>query len=353
MDVKHYVGDDMRDIMDQIRTEMGSDAIILHTGKTRKKGLKGWFSKPLIEVVAAHDRTANDKQNDADSRRLQAMELQLSGLHSAIERLADIKQNQSTAEINPTYSKYIDILSAHDVNPDIASEIMDKAMAIYKGGDMQRCIEDVIKEYLGQPIPISLDNGRQSVIIFLGPTGVGKTTTLAKLAAYYGIQLGKKAALITADTYRIAAVEQLRTYSDIMQLPLSVVYSSNELKQEIGRYSDADIIMIDTPGRSPNDIDGINDIKDLIKASEPTDVFLLVSASFNYAACQRLWQRFGDIKDIRLLFTKLDETDCWGAILNMRHISRRPLSYITDGQVVPDDIKVVDVDAVAAKIVRD
>jgi len=352
MDIKHYIGDNVKDIMDQIKAEMGPDAIILHKGKMRKKGIKGLFSKPMIEIVAAYDKAVNENVNVLDNRRFQAMEFQLNKLNATIEQLANA--NNNPAIINNAYSTYVEMLCSNGVDTVLATEIVDKAAALSsQKADICKNMRAIIKEYLGEPVPINLDNDVKNVIIFLGSTGVGKTTTLAKLAAYYGIQLNKKLALITTDTYRIAAVEQLRTYSEIMQLPLSVAYSLDELAAQIAYYKGYDMIMIDTPGRSPKDIEGIDYIKKIVKISEPTDVFLLINASTNYNACKRLWGRFSDINDIRLLFTKLDETDSLGTILNMRHLSNRPLSYVTNGQVVPDDICVVDVDSIANGIVRE
>lgn len=351
MEVKRYVGSDMKDIMNQIRSEMGSDAVILHTGKTRSRGLKGWFSRPLIEVIAARDHAVGIRA-DIDNSRLRSMEIQLSRLNEAVEKVLEAKKESGIEQPEPFYKQYLYKLIERGVAYDVASEILNRALKRDSGDGIEERLKGVVKEYLGRAIPITLDNSRQNIIIFLGPTGVGKTTTLAKLAAYYGIQLNKKVALITADTYRIAAVEQLRTYGDIMQMPLSVVYSSSELEREINRYIDADMIMIDTAGRSPKDIGNIEDIKRLVKISKATDVFLLVGAAFNYASCRRLWEHFSDIDDLRLLFTKVDETEAWGTILNMCYISKKPLSYITTGQTVPDDIQIADIDTIAAKIVR-
>lgn len=181
------------------------------------------------------------------------------------------------------------------------------------------------------------------IVLFIGPTGVGKTTTIAKLAGKYCVEDKKKVALLTADTYRIAAAEQLRTYANILETPFRVIYTPEELQTAVKDYWDCDYIFIDTAGRSHQNADQLEKMKEMVGAlKDPGNyhVFLVLSATTKYRDLQRIADCYGKIADYELIFTKLDETEAVGNLLNMKLYTGAPVAYVTCGQNVPDDMEV-------------
>jgi len=201
-------------------------------------------------------------------------------------------------------------------------------------------------EMIGPP-----KEGKPSVIIFVGPTGVGKTTTLAKIAANYLLNHKKSVGLITADTYRIAAVEQLKTYAEILGIPVSVVYSASDMSDAVNQYSDKDIILIDTAGRSHRNKAQFEEMKAMVIASGADEVYLVLSSTTSIRSCREIISNYDFLKDYKLIFTKTDEAPVLGIILNIRFITGKKLSYITTGQNVPDDIEIVNVDKITKSLI--
>mgnify|MGYP000777459004 CR=1 FL=1 len=178
--------------------------------------------------------------------------------------------------------------------------------------------------------------------LFLGPTGVGKTTTIAKLAGKYCVEDKKKVALLTADTYRIAAAEQLRTYANILETPFRVIYTPEELQTAIDDYWDCDYIFIDTAGRSHQNAEQLEKMKEMVgglKRAEDYQVFLVLSATTKYRDLQKIADCYGKIAKFELIFTKLDETEAVGNLLNIKLYTDAPIAYVTCGQNVPDDME--------------
>ena len=188
--------------------------------------------------------------------------------------------------------------------------------------------------------------------MFLGPTGVGKTTTLAKIAADYSLNHKKKIGFITADTYRIAAVEQLKTYAEILNIPISVIYTPQEIKEAIANYSDKELILVDTAGRSHKNAEQFAELKMLVASAQADEVFLVLSCNLGRTACKEIINHYSFINNYKLLFTKLDEAPVPGIILNARYATGKRLSYTTAGQSVPDDIEVADVENIVRSILR-
>lgn len=184
----------------------------------------------------------------------------------------------------------------------------------------------------------SSENG-PSVLMLVGPTGVGKTTTLAKLAAQMQLKQGKRVALITLDTYRIAAVDQLRRYAEILGCELRVVNTPEELQSAIASMSDVDQILIDSAGRSPRDVMKINELRRFVEAAKPTEVHLVLSATSSNGCIDLAVEKFSQVRVDRILLTKLDEAAHLGVILNVVRKVNKKLSFLTTGQNVPDDIE--------------
>ena len=196
---------------------------------------------------------------------------------------------------------------------------------------------------LGKPFVMDEKTGNgPKVVFFVGPTGVGKTTTIAKIASSYRVEHKKKVALLTADTYRIAAAEQLRTYANILEVPFRVVYTVKEIEAAIEDFREYDYILVDTTGHSPSNEAQCENMSDLISSvSEKADkeVFLVLSASTKYKDLMKIADIYKEIAEYKLIFTKLDETSTLGNIYNLKLYTGAMLSYVTCGQNVPDDIE--------------
>lgn len=178
------------------------------------------------------------------------------------------------------------------------------------------------------------------MVMFVGPTGVGKTTTIAKLAAISALWERRKVLLLTADTYRIAAVEQLRTYAKILGVPMEVIFEPETVSEAIGKHPEADLVLLDTAGRSQKDTKRIEELASLYRVFRPDAVHLLIAANMKYRDMLDVVRKIGVVPITNLLFTKIDETSTYGALLDVVEDFERPVSFLTTGQNVPNDIEV-------------
>ena len=198
--------------------------------------------------------------------------------------------------------------------------------------------------------PIDLVPGKTKIAAFVGPTGVGKTTTLAKLAALYTLDKKRKVALVTIDTYRIAAVEQLKVYARIMGLSFKTVSSPEEFSQVLVQFADRDLILVDTAGRSQRDQLQIKELKDFLRQSFPIEVYLVMSITHKEDNLSAIGSRFGLLPIDRIIFTKLDESYTYGSMVNQLFKIKKPLSYLTTGQRVPEDIEIATKERIVSLI---
>ena len=238
------------------------------------------------------------------------------------------------------------IMLENEINEKYANVILEDIEKVVRGGSSVDYILSSIYQKMilkfGQPRSIEFGEKKPKVVFFIGPTGVGKTTTIAKVASKFKLDAGKKVALLSADTYRIAAAEQLKTYANILDTPFSIVYAPEELNQAIAQLADYDLILVDTAGFSHKNMEQKDDIKKLVNSLDKKyekEVFLVVSATAKYKDLVNIADVYHDIADYKLIFTKLDETSAYGNLLNIRLYSGADLSYTTNGQNVPDDIE--------------
>jgi flagellar biosynthesis protein FlhF len=392
--VKRYVGETAQEALQKVKSDLGRDAIILNTRKIRKKGLMGFFAKPLIEVVATIDsdisagarqnkpldikpasQNLREEYNNAGSSFINELNANMQvqkntpretvrqqsqkdekeliqqdfmELKNMLSKVYDaVKVDYENTKLSDIVKKYLKGLEDYEVDKVIVNEIKEKLIETLDSEKQQsdaivrNTIYNILSKYMKEPEPFTFTKDKK-VIIVIGPTGVGKTTTLAKLAANMVLTEKKKVGLITSDTYRIAAVEQLKTYSEIIGVPLSIIYTPAEILNAIEQYSDKDLILVDTAGRSHKDKYQLMELKTLIKSSINYEVYLVMSATTKFSDCIEIIKNYSFLDDYKLLFTKLDETSAFGVILNVAYITKKPISYITTGQSVPDDIEIAD-----------
>ena len=236
----------------------------------------------------------------------------------------------------------------------IIAELALKALAGEERSDperLSRFLQEIAAGFIHVSPPDFADQQSQKRIAFVGPTGVGKTTTLAKIAARCICTFRKSVALITIDTYRIAAVEQLKVYGEIMGLPVDVVLTPGQLEKSLHNHRHKDVILIDTAGRSPKDTISIEELAAFLKADLDIEKHLVLSAGTREQELNETISHFQKLNLDRTVFTKIDECSNLGVILNTQLKNPTPISYLTNGQRVPEDILEVDRDAVARLVI--
>jgi len=373
MKIKRYVANDYRTALRQAKSELGQDAIILHSRQIKRKGIIGWFAPPQIEITVALDDTLQ-VHTDRVRKNLEVVswptvpqiDHQLPPVMNngrETELIEEIKHmNQLMKEmrtklhevesikgLSKTVHDFYQTLIQNRVKPEIAMHI---AASIQNRLPQEDCLDlqwanevclHTLREYVNNISPIYLNNTSRARLVFIiGPTGVGKTTTIAKLAANMTFIEGKKVALVTLDTYRIAAADQLRTFADIMDISLSVVFSDIELKEAVDKYQDKDIIFVDTAGCSPFNQEQVMDLERFVKLARPDDIILVLSVTTDSDDLLNIYHHFKNVGVDKIIFTKLDEAVTYGQILNVIYEIRKPIAYVTTGQSVPDDIEVPD-----------
>lgn len=414
MTINKYQGKTKEEAIEKAKQELGPGAVVMNVKEIKPKGVMKVFKASTYEVTAAmeeketfvnplsalhtplkmHDTinlTADEQLNipkplkkapenqtpvqeqAAPSGRDLGRESSNMGLEKRLENLSSILEKQLTAEenrkeekmeppsANPESFQFIKMLYRtlleNDVNEKYVNQIMDEAEKIlHKGSSVDFILSNIYQKMIlkfGTPSPIRLNGKKPRVIFFIGPTGVGKTTTIAKIASKYKVDEGMRVAFLTADTYRIAATEQLRVYANILDAPMSIIYSAEEMNAAIGRVSDYDLVFVDTAGFSHKNETQCEDMKKLIAGlleEYEKEVYLVVSATTKYRDLLDIADIYKEIADYKLIFTKLDETTTLGNILNIKMQSGADLSYMTNGQNVPDDIEEFDTQKIVKQL---
>lgn len=262
------------------------------------------------------------------------------------EKEEETEEDSNIAVLKLLYNTLID----NEVDEKYVNVIMDELHKSLKPNmPMDHILSGIYQRMIlkfGRSAEITPAAKGPKVVYFVGPTGVGKTTTIAKIASHFVVNEHKKIALVTADTYRIAATEQLQKYANIMMAPFRVIYSSEEMEQALSDYRDMDYILVDTAGHSHRNEEQKENMTSFVHASDAYaehDVFLVLSATTKYKDLLSIADSYGGmLGSYKLIFTKLDETECLGNLLNLRLYTGASMSYITCGQNVPDDIALFD-----------
>ena len=414
MVIKKYIVKNMNEALTRIRYELGKDAIIISQRKFRKPGIKGLFSKKIIEVTAAIENSSNGEKNNSNQdkdylkkdeefqnslesiKRLMRDEVSASREtvkirevqtpekldykiwehNSNIEKEVSIgglekekKKNEDAniesihrevSELKNLFSKVIEGKPYHqkpndylkeklkhlEIDEEFQDEIIQEVTENSNGSmDETEMLRDIFEKNI-----LISRQGLSGRVVLVGPTGVGKTTSIAKLAGRLALVEKKKVGLITVDTYRIGAVEQLKIYAEIMNIPFEVVITMKEMEEAIDKMKECEIILIDTTGRSSKNAMQISELRAFIQKANPDHVNMVISATTKNSDIKSILKGYSELKYDNIIITKLDETTVYGSLYNIAKIANKPVNFITIGQNVPDDIKVPTKEEIASFI---
>ncbi len=348
MRVKKFTGRTIQEAVEHLRQEFGPDGVILHTAQKRA-WLWGRVGPKRYEVVGAFD--PNYRSSSAAARVTVPRKTVPDGPAAPSP---DPKPDPAWSEaVQNLYSR----LTKADIPKDLSVKLLKEVLSQLpkedweNDGKLWNQLMEVIAGRIVTAQPWEF-NGEQKTVVLIGPTGVGKTTTIAKLAANFSLVAGRKVGLITVDTYRIAAAEQLKTYAEIIGLPLHVAYSPKELKEGIAKLKDRELILIDTAGRSQNNQLHIAELKHFFEGIA-AEIHLVISATTKPRDVDEIISVFGQLPIDRVIITKLDETSAFGVLLHTCERARVPIAFVTTGQGVPEDIEVADGKRIAQLILGD
>lgn len=364
MVIKKYIANNMNEAMTRIRHELGRDAVIISHRKIKRPGIKGLFKGKQIEVTAAIENYSKDEKdvnmqdsiknmqnfiskefmnkkkedkvitesiatNNTDNKVINQEQQNIENEMKTMKELLNEVIKNTTKE-KPKEDELITILKDLDIDSDFYDEFNEKVN--------RDNLEDSLREYIKNSIEISTEELRGKVVL-VGPTGVGKTTTIAKLAGRLALVEKKKVGLITIDTYRIGAVEQLKTYAEIMNIDFKVVITTKEMETAIENMKECDVILIDTTGRSSKNSMQISELRAFVERAKPDSISVVISATTKNRDIKTILDGYRELNYDKVIITKLDETTTYGSLYNIEKRAEKPLKFITIGQNVPDDIK--------------
>ena len=413
MTINKFQGRTEEEAIEKAKQEFGENAVIMNVKEVKPKGLFRAFKNSTYEVTAAmeekeqfvnpkralqntkklHDSinlSADEKieipkpdakpdfremiQKSAANQQMpvqeeKKIEQRLDDLSNRLEEslartpMGEKKSEETSAKEKPASEEFhfvrilYSTLLKSEVHEKYVNQILDEIEKLIRpGNSVDMILSNVYQKLIlrfGQPKTIDLSGNKPKVLFFVGPTGVGKTTTIAKIASKYKVEYDKKVAFITADTYRIAATEQLQVYANILDAPMSIVYTQDEMNDAIAKFAEYDLVFVDTAGFSHKNEKQRNDMKALlggVNEEYNKEVYLVLSATTKYADLLDIVDSYREIADYKLIFTKLDETTTYGNLLNIKLYSGADLSYTTNGQNVPDDIEVFDTQKIVKKL---
>ena len=386
MIIKKFQAKTEEEAISAAKREMGENVVIMSVRSLKKKGLFSFLKRPIVEVTVgmeedtekvnsspfsqlarqsvtasrppvSRDVIPDDEPLPERGKSEKVIEQRLDNLQSLLEKQLtkslhekdefegekSEEEDSSVAFLKLLYKTLVE----NEVAEKYVNELLDGIGKINTGKNSVDFILGNIYQKMilkfGQPVTIPLGIERQRVIFFIGPTGVGKTTTIAKIASQLCVNHKRKVVLLTTDTYRIAAAEQLRTYASILDVPFRVIYTEDEMMTAVKEYKDYDYILVDTAGHSQHNADQKESTAHFLRSIDDSvdkDVYLVVSATTKYRDLLAITDAYSEFTDYKLIFTKLDETTTLGNLFNLCMHTGASMSYITMGQNVPDDIEV-------------
>ena len=405
MNLKTYHGRSMTDALAKVKKDLGRDAVILHTRTFKRGGVLGVGAKSSVEITATIDEkvlafrnaatessnprlagtqrgalsatpntspkrqrgpsaphpTITNEQPPTQPAPDPALRREVVEIHEMVRGLLRRAEVAEHPNLPPDLIEYYTSLVASDVAGELAADLLKCVAEKLQQLPETSCdispdrvaplLQDALIEMLPPAAPLTLTAvGRPTVVAMVGPTGVGKTTTIAKLAANMKLREKKKVGLLTIDSYRIGAVEQIRTYANILKVPLISVMTPGEIKPALARMADLDLILIDTAGRSQKDELRIAELSQFLQEAAPDQVHLVLSTTSCEKTNRQAIDKFAELGARQIIFTKIDEAVGFGVILNVLKTVNMKLSYLTTGQSVPDDIEIGSATRVARLI---
>lgn len=344
-----------REVVDKIKAKYGDKAKILTHRSIRIGGFMGMFKKEGIEItgyLSQDEPRKRDANFEAEKKKIIDSLKQDHTLQKVLEEVQDIKQRMgyepAEKELHGSISHVMKILEENDFTESYRRNIAEQLkrdLSLEELGDTL-LVEKKVLEWIGSSLRIHREETTRSprVLILVGPTGVGKTTTVAKLAAIHSLgtngEKPKSVRIITIDNYRIAAKKQIETYGDIMNIPVFSVETVEDFQKKLAISEEADIILVDTVGRSPRDYMNLASMRKLLDAcGTHSEVFLTLSATTKASDIREIMQQFEPFKYTAVIMTKLDETFNIGSALSVLTAESKSLAFVTDGQGVPQDIE--------------
>ncbi|MFP7732802.1 flagellar biosynthesis protein FlhF [Priestia aryabhattai] len=352
MKVKKYVVGSMSQAMKAIRSDLGEEAVILHSKQIQTGGFLGLFTKTKMEVLAAVDSVEkrNVKKNSAPPEpSMEAdssfMKQQLSELNALISQMSQM-QKVSLGSYPKPVENVLAYLRLQEIDEAILENLEPPLLEYYylHRPNSNQLMKWTQSWFVNQFKASEWSGSFKKYVSVVGPTGVGKTTTLAKLAAKCVLEHNQKIAFITTDTYRISAIEQLKTYASILNVPLTVCYNGVDFKKALVETEAYDVIFIDTAGRNFLEQQYVSDLKEMITFQEDLQTFLVLALTSKVSDMKAIYERFASLPVNQLIFTKRDETTQKGSLLNMLYHYGQQAAFTTNGQGVPEDVSLFKIE---------
>ena len=352
-----------REAIEKMKVTYGEDARILTHRSVRMGGFLGLFSGEGVEVTGYLSEDGGKKRKaDVEEEKRKILdtvkkEQTLQLLFKEIQTLRESLENRPAApvagpaaEAHPSIRQLEDLLASNEFAPDFIAALKERARKEFSLDALESFpqLQNAAVGWIGEKIeidpPLRFTGKGSRIVIVVGPTGVGKTTTIAKLAAIYGIGDGRQPArsvrIITIDNYRIAAKQQIETYAEIMRIPVSLVESAAELQKNLALYQDTDLILVDTIGRSPRDLAKLAEMKEVLAScGSQAAVYLALAATTKASDTDEILRQFAPFGYRGVVLTKLDETMRIGNVISCLARHRKPVAYLCDGQGVPQDLE--------------
>lgn len=387
MRIKKYEAPSVHEALKLIKADLGPDAVILDTRSVRKNGPFGFLEKPIIEITAAIESDPIDlvKQIDGLSRKERpAVQLtdmspaspwsngryglerdtglreELEKIKQMISSLQDEERAESKIKLSNTASSYYQGMIKSGVDPFISLRLLEGLEKMHPsrdGIDPSKWRNNLAKALAGLiKVTGPFSAGKESAVarhLLLGPTGVGKTTTLVKLAAQFTLVQKKKVALINIDNYRIGAAEQLKIYSQIIGVPMESVSDSDSFQNALKKFAVFDLIFIDSTGRSQKDVEQLKAMEEYVPGNSQINCHLVLSATTKDRDLREVINNYRCLNIESFIFTKIDESNSFGEIVNQCVRAKKPLSYLTTGQKVPEDLELASAQRVTELVLKD
>lgn len=352
-----------REALEKMKATYGEEARILTRRTVRLRGLRGLFGAEGVEVTGylSEDGARRRRTIDAEEekkkilenvRREQTLQVLLKEVQALRESLQD---RGAAADVHPTVARIEELLAANEFTEEFRRRIRERLRTTFPLGELESFgrVQNAVVAWIGEAVAIEapppLEPGKPAVVVLVGPTGVGKTTTIAKLAARYGIggprTSARRVRIVTIDNYRIGAKQQIETYAEIMRIPVSLVESAADLEKAMALAHESDLVLVDTIGRSPRDLDKLAEMKGILDviAAPLKRTYLALAATTKASDIEEVLRQYEPFGYRAVVLTKLDETLRLGAVISALARHAKPIAWLCDGQGVPQDIAVATV----------